>query len=113
AKSVLSRIMEEDRDSVERDNMAEGLGDGVEEGVPRQIGDDGVIDLEQRAVTDRRGPFGRRRGVHRMWALIVRRWERAGLSGGVASGEPRSSWADARHCEAGPVHARLRRQVER
>src|SRR5439155_16461749 len=40
-------------------------------------------------------------------------WSFKSLSGGAASGEPRSSWPGARHAETDPVHARLRGQVKR
>src|SRR2546422_2895698 len=50
AQDVLARIVNEDRDSVERNNTAEGRGNGVEQRRLRQVRDNGVVDFEQRAV---------------------------------------------------------------
>src|SRR5713226_2888799 len=50
AQDVLSRIVKEDRDPVEGNDTAEGLGNSVEQRRLRQVRDNGVVDFEQRAV---------------------------------------------------------------
>ena len=49
-QDVALRVVEEDRRPVEGNDPAQGLGDGVEEGVVGQVRHEGVVDLEQGAV---------------------------------------------------------------
>ena len=65
-EDVPLRTVQEDRGPLEGDHPPEGLGDGMKERIAREVRDDGVGDLEQRAVARRRpyGRFGPRGSVH-------------------------------------------------
>jgi hypothetical protein len=45
-QDVACGVVEEEGGAIERDDAAKSLGDGVEERVPRQVRDDGIVDLE-------------------------------------------------------------------
>jgi hypothetical protein len=50
AQDLALRVVEEDGCPVEGNDLAQGLGDGVEEGLLGQVRHEGVVDLEQGAV---------------------------------------------------------------
>ena len=50
-EDVLLRMVERQHGPIERDDLAEGLRNRVEEGVPREVRDDRVVDLQEHAIS--------------------------------------------------------------
>jgi hypothetical protein len=49
-EDVLLRIVERQHGSIERDDLAEGLRNRAKERVPREVRDDGVVNLQEHAI---------------------------------------------------------------
>jgi hypothetical protein len=54
SEDVLLRGVDRQHRSIERDDLAEGFGDGVEQRFPSQVRNERVVDLQQQAILQQR-----------------------------------------------------------